>query len=137
MVTPVETAGLVLATLPIVIVALEQYHKGLDPLKDYLRYNSMLKALQTRLRLEQDLYQGTLKRLLICQLSRSQLEALFPDPGEPLETSLWGTQEIEKMLRSKLGNKYDIFMDVITNMGVALEKLMDKLDIDLKGQVSE
>lgn len=137
MVTPVETAGLVLAALPLVIIAIENYRKGLDPIKDYLRYSSMLKALQTRLRLEQDLYQGTLKRLLISQLSPSDLEGLFADPGEPLEASLWGTHEIEGKLQLALGMKYDIFMDVIKNMDATLKALMEKLDIDLKGQVSE
>ena len=137
MVTPVETAGLVLAALPLVIVAIENYRKGLDPIKDYLRYSSMLKALQTRLRLEQDLYQGTLKRLLITQLSPSELEGLFAGPGEPLEASLWGTHGIEKKLQLALGKKYDMFMNVIKDMDATLKTLMEKLDIDLEGQVSE
>jgi hypothetical protein len=51
--------------------------------------------------------------------------------------ALWGTQEIEDKLRLRLGSKYDIFMDAIGVMSVTLEKLTNKLDIDLAGKVSD
>jgi hypothetical protein len=67
----IEIVGLILGGLPLVISAFEDYHRGLDPLKDYWRYSSTLKVLQVRLRLEEDLYRGTLKRLLLPELSQS------------------------------------------------------------------
>ena len=40
MVTGVETAGLVLAAFPLVVAAIQQYRKGLEPLKDWWRYRT-------------------------------------------------------------------------------------------------
>jgi hypothetical protein len=132
-----EVVGFILGAVPLIVSALEHYRDGLDVAKDYWRYSSNLKSLQTRLRIEHSLYQGTLKRLLLSELSLSQVEDLFPDPQQPLKTALWGTEEIEEKLRVKLGDKYDTFMDAIREMEEAIEKLMDKLDIDLQGKVSK
>ncbi|KAI9857769.1 MAG: hypothetical protein M1813_008020 [Trichoglossum hirsutum] len=130
----VVVVGLVLGALPLVISALEHYRDGLDPVIDFWRYDATLRDLQIQLRIEQDLYQGTLKRLLLSELSQQQLEALFPDPGEPQRIALWETNEVNQKLRFKLGKRYDIFMDAVQVMDTTIKKLMEKLDIDAQGK---
>src|SRR5271154_2515922 len=98
-----EVVGFVLAAIPLVISAVEHYRDGLDPFIDYTHYQSTLKALRTRLRIQSNLYEGTLKRLLLSELSAIEAEALFPAADVPLETALWGTEETEEKLRRKLG----------------------------------
>jgi hypothetical protein len=132
----VVVVGLVLGALPLVISAPEHYRDGLDPVIDFWRYDATLRDLQIQLRIEQDLYQGTLKRLLLSELSQQQLEALFPDPGEPQRIALWETDEVNQKLRFKLGKRYDIFMDAVQVMDTTIKKLMEKLDIDAQGKVS-
>ena len=131
----VEIVGFVLAALPLVISAVEHYHDGLDPLKDYLRYNSTLKSLRTRLRIQQDLFEGTLIRLLLAELSTSQAQALFPDVGQHVDGKQWNTPEIDEKLRNRLGTKYENFMDVIREMETAMRRMMKNLDIDIEERV--
>ncbi|KAM0794886.1 hypothetical protein BDR22DRAFT_873746 [Usnea florida] len=109
----VESVGFVLAALPLVISAVEHYHDGLDPLRDYLRYNSRLKSLRTRLRIQQDLFEGTMKRLLLEELSTPQAQALFPDAGRHADREQWNTPEIKKKVRNRLGGKYENFMNIV------------------------
>jgi hypothetical protein len=131
-----EIVGFLLGAIPLVISAIEHYRDGLGLLIDYSHYQSTLKALRTRLRIQLNLYEGTLKRLLLSELSSIEADVLFPATGVPLETALWGTREIEEKLRKKLGNQYETFMDVIWEMDAVMKKLMNKLDIDLEGKVS-
>ena len=131
----VEIVGFVLAALPLVISAVEHYHDGLDPLKDYLRYNSTLKSLRTRLRIQQDLFEGTLKRLLLEELSTAQAQALFPDASQHADREQWNRPEIKEKIRNRLGGKYENFMDVVCEMETAMRRLMKNLDIDIKERV--
>jgi hypothetical protein len=130
-----EVVGFLLGAIPLVISAIEHYRDGLDLFVDYSHYQSTLKALRTRLRIQLNLYEGTLKRLLLSELSSIEADVLFPATDVPLETALWGTPEIEEKLRKKLGKQYDTFMDVVWEMDAVMKKLMSKLDIDLEGKV--
>lgn len=40
--------------------AIEHYRKGLDPLKGYIRYENTLESISIDLRIQQDLFEGTL-----------------------------------------------------------------------------
>ncbi len=131
----VEIIGLILGGLPLVISAIEHYRDGLDPLKDYFRYDNTLKSLRTRLRIQQDLFEGTLQRLLLENLSDSQAKALFPDSDNPVNQQLWGTKEVDDLLHRTLGAKYGNFMDVVREMELVMRQLMEKLDFDIDEKV--
>jgi hypothetical protein len=136
--TGVEIAGLVLGAMPLVISALESYRKGLNPIHDYFRYNSTLTTLCTRLKIQQVLYEDHLKRLLLSESSPAEIQALFDDPNEPSRIALWGSKEVEQKLRNKLGQQqFKTFMDVVQEMEGVMKKLMDNLDIDMKGKVGK
>jgi hypothetical protein len=132
----IEIVGLVLGAMPLVFSALESYRKGLNPLLDYFHYNSTLKTMSTRLKIQHILYEDHLKRLLLSESSPAEIQALFHDPNEPSQIALWGSKEVERKLRNKLGQQqFNIFMEVVQEMGRVMKKLMDNLDIDMKGKV--
>lgn len=133
----VEIVGLLLGCLPLAISALENYRNGLDPLKDYFRYDRTLKSLRTRLRLQEDLYKGTLQRLLVSELSETQASTLFRNSEHGVDEELWASKEIGEKLQRKLGDRYATFMDVIGEMQAIMTKLMYKLDIDIQGKVGK
>ena len=133
----VEVIGLILGALPLAISAIEHYRDGLDPFKDYIRYDSTLKSLRTRLRIQQDLFEGTIQRLLLEDLSDAQIDRLFPDSSRPTDRALWGTDEIDGKLHRRLGKKYGNFVDVIREMEKVMRRLMDRLDVDIDQKVRE
>lgn len=132
----VEIIGLILGGLPVAISALEHYRDVLDPVKDYVRYDDTLKSLRIQLRMQQALFDGTMRRLLQDQLSDDQMKALFePEPGVPAGKMLWGTDEIQEKVQRRLGTTYKTFMDVVVEMGKLMQRLMDKLDVDIDKKV--
>jgi hypothetical protein len=112
----IEVVGLLLGVIPLVISAMEHYKEGIDVLADIRNYRSTLKSLKTKLSIQEELYRGTLQRLLLSELSQPEVHALFPEPGATGSSALWGTKDIENKLRRRLGNKYDIFMDVVLDV---------------------
>jgi hypothetical protein len=113
----VEVIGLVLGAVPLIISALEHYKQGIDVIKDFRNYRSTLKSLKTKLSIQEELYRGTLQRLLLSELSPPEAHALFPEPGTKGSNALWGTRDIEDKLRRKLGVKFDLFMNVVADVG--------------------
>lgn len=115
----IEIVGLLLGAVPLAISALEHYKEGIDVLSDFRNYRSTLKSLKTKLSIQEELYRGTLQRLLLSELSPLEVRTLFPEPGVKGSSDLWGTKNIEEKLRRKLGTKFDIFMDVVVDVGKA------------------
>ena len=131
----VEVIGLILGGLPLVISAVEHYRDGLHPLKDYFRYDNTLKTLRTRLRIQQDLFEGTLQRLLSDDVSDLQAKALFPNADNLVDLKLWGTKTVDDLLHRRLGAKYGNFMDVVREMEAVMQNLMEGLDFDIEEKV--
>lgn len=113
----IEVVGLLLGAVPLAISALEHYKEGIDVISDFRNYRSTLKSLKTKLSIQEELYRGTLQRLLLSELSLLEVHALFPEPGAEGSSALWGTKDIEDKLRRKLGAKFFLFMDVVTDVG--------------------
>ncbi|KAL8849068.1 MAG: hypothetical protein Q9221_005912 [Calogaya cf. arnoldii] len=131
-----EIVGIVLASLPLVIAAIEHYRSGLDPLQDYLRYNCTLKLLRTHLRIEQDLFEGSLRKLLLDSLTPDQQRNLFPDGGQNVNVALWGTDEIDNKLQTRLGRKFENFMAIVSEMESVMRLLMEGLEVEPNWEVS-
>lgn len=130
-----EIVALTLGGLPIAISIVEHYRDGLRTIKNYRTYHNTLTDLRTRLRIQQELYVGTLKRVLLPELSIPEAVALFPSSQDSVEMAVWRTSDIEAKLRQRLGSQYDIFMEVIGVMEARMQKLVQKLDIDIEGKV--
>ena len=113
----IEVVGLVLGAVPLAISALEHYKEGIDVISDFRNYRSTLKSLKTKLSIQEELYRGTLQRLLLSELSPLEVHTLFPEPGVNGSSALWGTKDIEDKIRRNLGVKFDIFMDVVVDVG--------------------
>lgn len=85
----IEIVGLLLGSVPLVISALEHYKEGIDVISDFRNYRSTLKSLKTKLSIQEELYRGTLKLLLLPELSLVEVHALFPEPGSEGSCALW------------------------------------------------
>ena len=122
----VEVVGIVLGVVPLVISALEHYKEGIDVVSDYRNYRSILKSLKTKLSIQEELYRGTLQRLLLSELSPYEVQALFPEAETDGNSALWGTPDIEAKLRRKLGVKYELFMDVVVDVSTISHSLTQR-----------
>ncbi|KAK4458665.1 hypothetical protein QBC42DRAFT_276307 [Cladorrhinum samala] len=108
-----ELAGLVLGGLPIVLYAIDNYHRCLQATTDYWRYESTLKLIRSHVFVQQQQLQITLRSIGLVD----------PTPSE-----------LEEHLRHRYPDKFATFADIISRMERLLVKLLDKLDVDVQGK---
>ncbi|KAL8996045.1 MAG: hypothetical protein Q9169_004357 [Polycauliona sp. 2 TL-2023] len=131
MITGVETAGLALAALPLVISALEHYNEGLKPFKDFFRYKALIKELVNGLKLQEILLRNTCEQLLTGVVdSDVELADLLHDPT----SSAWSRDILVSSLRERLQHSFDIFVTLVSGLRATLDMLTARIGLDAQGQ---
>lgn len=127
-----EIAGVVIGALPLIISALEHYAEGVKTAKRYWRYKSELRSLILQIGTERGIFINTLEQLLTGTVRTEHMaELMFNAQGDA-----WRTSNVEKKLRDRLRNVYDIYLDNMRGMEVSLRKMAAKLALDPDGKVS-
>ncbi|KAK0736196.1 hypothetical protein B0T21DRAFT_411387 [Apiosordaria backusii] len=108
-----EVAGVVLGSLPIILHAIDNYHRCVQATTDYWRYESTIKLIRNHVFVQQQQLQITLRSIGLVD----------PSPTE-----------LEEYIRYRYPDKCDIFIDIVTHIHALLSKLMDKLDITPQGK---
>lgn len=131
MVTGVETAGLVLGSIPIILAGLEFYGKGIKVSQRYLKFQFACKNLGQVLRTEETMCRNSLQNLLIGVVQEKNMEAFLNDPrGEK-----WKEPKFEKKLKDRLGPTYDSYIGTINEMKEITNTFLTKLELDESGKV--
>lgn len=132
MATGIETAGVIMASIPLIISALENYAEGVRTVKRWWRYRRELQSLATTLIVEKTLFSGVCQKLLDgLTIDDEVFIDLIENPGG----SLWKDEQLDRDLRQHLGKSYALYQSLIEEMGFALKELMEKLEIDENGKV--
>ncbi|KAF7505309.1 hypothetical protein GJ744_001012 [Endocarpon pusillum] len=105
-----ELAGLALGGLPIVLWSLEKYH---DPVRSCWRYDETLSSLRDNIFIQQEQLFKTMKNIGLHEPS---------------------LEDLEEYLRIQHPNKCTEYISIVGHMGDIIKKLMEKLDIDIKGK---
>ncbi|KAF2142808.1 uncharacterized protein K452DRAFT_307725 [Aplosporella prunicola CBS 121167] len=122
----VELAGLVLAVLPLVIQALEDYNEGLDPIKAFIRWERELPSFIRKLRNQHVQYELTLRLLLTPITTEYELAEMITDPSG----DLWKDPEMAIKLEEKLGEAYQAYQGTMTDIDAIMKKIASKLDLN-------
>jgi hypothetical protein len=109
-----EVAGIALGALPIALYAVDNYHRCLKPARNYFDYKHTLEDIRRNLFVQQQ-----------------QLQVTLEDAGLPCSAP----EETQDRLRDMYPDSAARFIDVLAHMDTLLLKVMDKLDIDMKGKV--
>ncbi|KAF4630910.1 hypothetical protein G7Y89_g7223 [Cudoniella acicularis] len=126
MVTGVETAGLVLAVLPLFISALEDYQEGLDPIKAFLDFDNRLPVHIHRLTCQYVQYELTLRLLLSGIADGNELADMLAAPfGDD-----WKNVTIDERLKKRLQISYPAYERTVQRMEMLMRKLAKDLTVD-------
>ena len=131
MVTGIETAGLVLGTIPLIISALEHYVEGVETIQKWWRYKRELASLKRILDAEYVRYLNTCEELLSGIVPDATLAALLEFPGG----AGWQDLEIERRLRGRLQMSFASYLNTVNDMNEILQILKSKLELDPNGKV--
>jgi hypothetical protein len=128
----IETAGIVLGAIPLVISALEHYAEGISTIHKWWRYKRELASLKRILDAEYVRYLNTCEELLSGIVPDATLATLLDFPGGPG----WQDPDIERKLHSRLRTSFTSYLNTVTDMNDIMEILKSKLELDPNGKVS-
>lgn len=134
MATGVETAGLVLATFPIVVICLKHYVEGVETVKRWHHYRQELTRYARKLETERILYLDMTVELLGDLVDPEDLRAMLLDPASII---LWQKPEYKNALQTRLGTSYDNYVARAEDMLATLESIKQRLGIGPSGTVGE
>ena len=125
MVTGVETAGLVLATIPLIICALESYESAIGPIKALFHWKGNLSKATNELYILHSAYSQILLVLLSPITSKEDLVTMT----ENISSDLWTREDIAKDLQCQLGTAYVAVMLEIEQIADGLLEIVKHLNI--------
>jgi hypothetical protein len=131
MVTGVETAGLVLGSIPLILASLEFYAKGIAVTRRCLKYEQQFRSLIRELRTENAICTNTLNLLLTGVVKKKDMAEFLADPrGER-----WEDPQFDQALHRRLGATYDLFIETIGELKHSAETFRLKLKLDSSWKV--
>ncbi|KAI1313325.1 hypothetical protein F5Y03DRAFT_338673 [Xylaria venustula] len=120
----IEVAGLVLGALPLLVSALEHYNDGLYTVKQWLKYEHVLRSLVRNLDTERVKLQNVCEKLLVGIVPESQIEAMIKNPmGD-----LWKEDKTQRRVQSRLWEGYGLFEDTITDIKKAVDEMNKRIE---------
>ena len=111
-----ESAGLVLGAIPLVLYAFDNYERCLGQVKDYWKYQSTLQTIRTHVFIQGEQLNVTLNGIGLTRPTRQELE--------------------EHLSEIYTKAKCDEFMAIIERMEALLARMMVSLDVDSSGKVN-
>lgn len=128
MVTGVETVGIILAILPLVVNQLDAYVQGLVTIKTFRtkRYRRELESYLTRLGTHRAIFLNTLEQLLEDIVDDDEVRDLIDNPTG----TLWQDAVFQETLRKRLGRDHDIYIKTMTMLSGLLQDLSNKLGLE-------
>ncbi|RYP66475.1 hypothetical protein DL770_008797 [Monosporascus sp. CRB-9-2] len=130
MVTGVESAGLVLGAIPLVLAGLEFYAKGIAVTKRCFKYREQFQSLIRELRTENIICTNSINLLLVGVVNQKDMADFLAEPcGDR-----WKEAKFDQRLKQRLGASYDSYMATIDELGKAAEIFRQRLKLDSSGK---
>lgn len=129
MVTGIETAGIALAILPLVVNQLDAYVQGIETLKLFRtrRYRRLFDEYSTELGNQHAILLNTLEQSLEGLVHYDdEISDLINNP----HGSLWKDASFQARLAKKLDRNYGAFTRTMTDLSILLETLSRKLGLE-------
>ncbi|KAJ5786555.1 uncharacterized protein N7503_011767 [Penicillium pulvis] len=129
MVTGIETTGLVLAILPLIINQLDSYVQGVETIKSFRtkRYRRYLDEHAAMLGGQHAILLNCLETILEDVVPEYQISILLADTQDPL----WADPILQRDLKQRLGRSYTPFCDIMSQVSHVLEELAIKMGLSL------
>lgn len=115
----VEVVSLILGAFPLIISSIENYQKGLKPIRLFVRYRQELIALHALIVSEYSKFQNSLDLLLQPLIPPSELHHLITKP----EKINWKAPHLKASLRRRLGPSEEAFYDALQVVEGSVEEL--------------
>lgn len=127
----VEVAGLVLGALPLMLYALDNYHRCLKPLQRFAKYQTCIQTLQNGLQISCDRFKYEVRILLVAAAGLEKTESLLGSS----DTQLGLSEEVDALVQTYLADLYDEVDNVAMEIKARSEDLLEAIG-DLSASAS-
>lgn len=131
MVTGVETAGLVVGSLPLVLKAVQTYVEGIAVGKRAKNYRKEIEILRNTLRIYVRIYENNLTFVLTGLVPEVDMAAYVANG----RGDVWRKSVFESGLKLRLGSSYDIYLDTLNEINRLSKECRSQLGLDELGKV--
>lgn len=115
-----------MGALPIILTAWDKYKENCEPFKDWWRFEEMLSRFLLPIRCQQVIFKQNLQQLLAPIVDTDEiLEEMLQDG----DSAWWADSGMDSALRERLGDAYDVYIDMISDMRRQLKKIHEVLDV--------
>ncbi|KAG4435672.1 hypothetical protein IFR05_008838 [Cadophora sp. M221] len=122
--TTEEIAGFVLASLPLMISALEHYRETAEVLEGWWKIKREYTKCMRNLKYHRVAFEENLEELLLPLIAdESKLQELLKDPGG----SSWQDPTLEAMLKERMPKTYSSYLDTMETMKETIQDLEEAL----------
>ena len=122
-----EIAGVVLGVLPLIISAIEDYEKIVDPVVTFRKYSKALQTFTTELNVQRDIFQNECIWLLSRFVDGHELEAMLQDPAHNLRHVLWEDCDLDGNISKTLGaSPYRQLRDILVLLSESLNEIYEE-----------
>lgn len=128
MATGVETVGVALALLPLIVNQLDNYARGVEQIKVLGHYRRWLENIALGLGTQHRIFLNNLEQVLDGVVDDDdRVRDLISDPvGEA-----WKEPSLQQGLMAKLGQDHAFFFSNVRGLHEILRRLAQKLDVDI------
>ncbi|KAF2467714.1 uncharacterized protein BDR25DRAFT_305454 [Lindgomyces ingoldianus] len=130
MATGVETAGLVLGSIPLILAGLEFYMKGIAVTKRCFKYREQFNSLIDELRTENAICTNSINLLLVGIVKQKDMAEFLVDPcGDR-----WKEAKFDRKLKQRLGASYESYMATVSELSRAAQAFKQRLKLNPSGK---
>jgi hypothetical protein len=115
-----------------VIIGIESYNEGLDPIKSFVRWERELPQFIRKLRNQHVHYAQTIRILFEPITSDVELADMMANPGS---TELWKSKHMAEKLQERLQESHQAYQGTIVDIERITKKIASKLDLDRANEV--
>ncbi|KAF7509029.1 hypothetical protein GJ744_008424 [Endocarpon pusillum] len=122
----IEVVGMVLASFPLLISALEHSHRAAEVRDDWWQVKREYKKCKQELQCAELALENNLERFLLPLIvDDDEIKGLISEPGG----SKWAEPALEVNLRSLLPKSYDLFVETVNEIKNVMDRLQAELGI--------
>ena len=122
-----EIVGVVLGVLPLIISAIEDYEKIVDPVVTFRKYSKALQTFTTELNVQRDIFQNECIWILSRFVDGHELEAMLQEPAHNLRHVLRKDDNLDGNISKTLGaSPYRQLRDILVLISESLSEIYEE-----------
>ena len=121
-----EIVSVVLGVLPLIVSAIEDYEKIMDPVITFRKYSKALQTFTTELNVQRDIFQNECIWILSRFVDGHDLENMLKDPSHHLRKILRDDGKLDGTVSKTLGPPYRQLRDVLVLITESLNEIYEE-----------